>query len=329
MTRSDLLKKMFQSYRNGDHTGFSAAAQQVIDDERKKNHVILANELERLLSNGAVARPLHSGNLRPLPKAREDAPLLRLEEPSRSFQELVLKPETRKNLLQVVSEFRSGSVLHAHAMRPRSHLLFVGPPGCGKSVTAEAIAMELGLPLAKVHLATVVSSYLGETSRNLEAIFRFCEQGSWVLLFDEFDALAKERSDRAEHGELKRVVTAFLQLLDGFHGPSMVIATTNHPALLDEAVWRRFDEVVAFPLPTEEEIEKVLEIKLRSVRIRFAKNGVAHRLKGLSHADIEAVCHDALRQAILDGRNTVELQQMMRGLSRMKNRWKTIRSFRG
>ncbi|MGH9785078.1 MAG: AAA family ATPase, partial [Terriglobia bacterium] len=98
--------------------------------------------------------------------------------------------------MELTREFRSSSVLRAHGLRPRYRVLFVGPPGCGKSVTAEALALELGVPLAKVNLPAVVSSFLGETARNIQGIFSFCEQGSWVIFFDEFDALAKERADK-------------------------------------------------------------------------------------------------------------------------------------
>lgn len=328
MSRGDLLKKMFQSYEKGDDTAFRAAAKEVIDEERKKKHDILADQLAGLLQ-GKIPRPrpLHVASLKPLPKGREDMPLLSLENPFRSFADLVLKERTRTALLELVREFRSGSVLRAHALRPRTRLLFIGPPGCGKSVTAEATALELGIPLAKVHLATVVSSYLGETSRNLEAIFSFCEQGSWVILFDEFDALAKERSDKAEHGELKRVVTAFLQLLDDFQGDSLVIAATNHPTLLDEAVWRRFDEVIDFPLPTQPEIKELLKVKLRGARHRFSILELARRMKGLSHAEVELICHYALRRTVLASRDEVHSEDIDDGLRRMEERRTAIRSY--
>lgn len=326
MARSDLLKKMFLSYQKGDDTSFREAAEEVILDERKKKHNILADQLQGLLK-GREPRPLHVASLKPLPKGRDDVSLLALENPQRTFDEVVLKSDTRGLLLEIVREFRSAGVLHAHALRPRNHLLFIGPPGCGKSVTAEALASELGIPLARVQLATVVSSYLGDTSRNLEAIFSFCEQGSWVLLFDEIDTLAKERADRSDHGELKRVVTAFLQLLDQFLGESIVIAATNHPALLDEAVWRRFDEVVAFPLPETKETAAFLELKLRSTRFQFSLHELAGRMGGLTFAEVEVVCDGALRRQVLDGRTVLEMSDVERGLRRMEERRRAIQAF--
>lgn len=329
MARSDLLKAMFSSYSKGDDAAFRRIALEVIQEERRKNHSLLADELEQLLSGGKpTKKPLHVASLRPLPKGRDDLPLLTLEQATTTFEELVLPSSIQSDLSRACREFRQASTLRAHGLRPRNRLLFVGPPGCGKSATAEAMASELGLPIAKVHLATVVSSFLGETSRNLEAIFNYCEQGTWVLLFDEFDALAKERGDRSEHGELKRVVTAFLQLLDEFAGNSFVIATTNHPVLLDEAVWRRFDDVIAFEALSESQIAELLALKLRTHVVRAPLDKFVPRLAGMSGAEIEAVCHDALREVVMEGRDTVELDDLAAATTRLEERRNAIRSYR-
>src|SRR5262249_4991728 len=133
-----------------------------------------------------------------------------------------------------------------------------GPPGCGKSVVAEGLAHDLYLPLATVRFDAVVSSYLGETGANLRKVFDFARGRPVVLLFDEFDAIGKHRTALDEHGELKRVVTSFLQLLDSFHAETLTIAATNHQGLLDPALWRRFDEILYFPPPNSEETESLL-----------------------------------------------------------------------
>jgi SpoVK/Ycf46/Vps4 family AAA+-type ATPase len=328
VARSDLLKAMFRNYSRGDDAGFRAVAIEIIQEERRKNHSLLADELEQLLlQEEPTRRPLHLSSLRPLPKGREDAALLKLEQPSRTFHELVLPGEVQSTLLRSCREFAESSTLRAHGLRPRNHLLFVGPPGSGKSVTAEAMGAELGLPIAKVYLASVVSSFLGETARNLQAIFDYCSQGSWVLFFDEFDALAKERGDKSEHGELKRVVTAFLQLLDDFRGNSLVVAATNHPTLLDEAVWRRFDEVIAFRFPMEDEIERLVALKLRTHVVHAPLRDVSARLVGMSGAEIEAVCYDALRDVVMDGRDAVEVADLDRAARRLEERRKAILGF--
>ena len=296
MARSDHVKALLRSHQRGDEAGFQRAAKDLIDDERRKRHDLVAEQLEAILEEpGHTRRPLQVSSLRPLPKTRDDLPLISLEEPRLSFQDLVLPEAVAEVFDSLVEEFRQRSALRAHGVAPRSSLLLVGPPGCGKSASAEAVAGQLGLPIAKVQLATVVSSYLGETARNLEQIFNFLEVGSWVLVFDEFDMLGRERADRADHGELRRVVAAMLQVVDDHRGHSLFVATSNHPALLDSAVWRRFDEIVELDSPDEAARRRILELKLRSVRHDFDVAGTAEMMEDFSAAEVEAVALDAVR----------------------------------
>lgn len=325
MARSNLLKEMFDSYGRGDHAAFRSAAQDVIRDERRKRHDHLADELQRLLSAAAQPTPLNVSTLAPLPKGRDEHPLVRVRSVQFTLEDVVLRRGTQVLLEELVREQRSAGVLHAHGLRPRSRALLLGPPGTGKTLTAEALAGELGLPLVVVDIATVVSSYLGETSRNLSSIFDFCGRGTWVVLFDEFDALGKERADESEHGELKRVVTAFLQLLDEFQGRSLILAASNHPALIDNAVWRRFDEVLEFRLPTQAEIAAVAARKLRATRHRLPLRDLARSMKGFSHAEVQIVCQDALRRAVLEERGVVVESDLQQAIVRMEERRLAIR----
>jgi len=328
VARSDLLKQMFASYAKGDDAGFRRVAEEVISDERRKQHGVLADQLQGLLGGPPAPRPLNVATMQPLPKGRDDVPLVHIRSADATLDDVVLKPASRALLEELVREYRSASVLHAHGLRPRSRALFIGPPGTGKSLTAEALAGELGLPLLTVDIATVVSSFLGETSRNLAAIFSFCSRGSWVVLFDEFDALAKERSDESEHGELKRVVTAFLQLLDGFDGRSLILAASNHPGLMDDAVWRRFDEVIEFRCPTQAEITSLIDLKLRATRHRLPLTELARQMKGFTQAEIEIICRDALRHAVLGDRGVVAQDDFDNAIKRMEARRLAIRRAR-
>ena len=155
--------------------------------------------------------------------------------------------------------------------------MFCGPSGCGKTLTAEVIAGELGRPLTIVRTDSVVSSFLGETAANLRRVFDFVSASPLVALFDEFDALGKEREDASEHGELRLVVNAVLQMLDAYDGRSLVIAATNHEQLLDSAIWRRFEEVLFLKPPTPAQLLRLLTIKLRGVRYDLDINDLAHR----------------------------------------------------
>lgn len=330
MARSELLKQMLASYQQGDDAGFRRAAAEVIGDERKKRHGLLADQLQRIMdsADSPEQRPRHISSLRPLPQSREDAPLIDLASPARTLDAQTLRPEIRAILDEVVREHHEADVLAAHGLRPSRTLLFVGPPGTGKTSTAEALAGELGVPLARVQIAAVVSSLLGETARNVSAVFDFCRREPWVLVFDEFDALGKERADEGEHGELKRLVTVFLQLLDDFHGPGIVVAATNHPAMLDDAVWRRFDEVVGFRLPTQREAERLVRRMFRRVKLSIPAAELAKRLRGMSHGDIEHTCRAAMKLAILRDADAVTSADFEAAIRRQETRRATIQNSR-
>lgn len=239
--------------------------------------------------------------LRALPQAGIASELMTIRDARISFENLLLPKETRQLFAEVHLELRREDFLVHHGVAPRRTFLFVGPPGTGKSATAEAVADELGRPLATINLSTVVSSLLGDTARNLAAIFDAAERDTYVILFDEFDAIGKERSEGSDHGELRRVVTAFLQQLDAFIGSSILIAATNHPALLDLAAWRRFDEVIAFEPPNVHEIRSLLRLKLRSVRREkgMSVDKIAGACSGLTQADVSKVVTDAYRRHLL------------------------------
>jgi SpoVK/Ycf46/Vps4 family AAA+-type ATPase len=208
-------------------------------------------------------------------------------------------------------------------LKPRNRYLFCGPPGCGKTVTAQAIAGELNIPILYTRFDSIVSSYLGETASNLRKIFDFIEKGTWILFFDEFDAISKQRDSVDEHGELKRVVNTFLQLLDNYNGDSIIIAATNHQNLLDRAVWRRFDEVIMFNKPTESQITELLKKNLK----RYPCSGInldeiSSELVGYSHADIERIVLNTIRTAIIENNSYVDSTQIKKQMNIYKERAK-------
>jgi SpoVK/Ycf46/Vps4 family AAA+-type ATPase len=312
------LKELFRAYRERDELTFRRAAQRIIEDEESKHHLALARDLRQLLVGGSTAPVLDTVALPAPPTDREGGwPLADVRHPSRYLPDLVLDDRITKQLSGIAEEFRRWELLDRHGIPRRQRLLFFGPPGCGKSSAAEGLAAELGLPLAVVRLDAVVSSYLGETASNLNRVFEYAQAGSWILLFDEFDALGKARDDPTEHGEIKRVINAFLQMLDRFSGPSLLIAATNHEQLLDQGLWRRFDEVIAFPKPTVHQIRQILRMRFRSAHHRrLDVPDAARRLRGLPHSAAEKVAWDARRNAVLAGRETVtsdDLEQAIAG----------------
>lgn len=310
MASGKLLRQLIKTGAEGNFDAFRRVSEEVVREERDKKHHLLANDLEKILygrSNSAIH--FHDALADQIPTDRERRlPLLQVLEPVRQLEDVALSDENGSLLDELLHEHHRVELLRSHGLFPADRLLFYGPPGCGKTLTAEVIAHELSLPLAVVRIDSVISSFLGETAANLRKVFDFMSIAPMVFLFDEFDALAKERADGADHGELKRVVNAFLQMLDdrrqAHEGKSLLIAATNHEGILDSAVWRRFDEVMRFDLPNLEQIKRLLFIKLRGLRREFEVEDakIAGLFKGMSHADIERVLRRAAKDMILSGK---------------------------
>ena len=311
------LKEIFRAFHARDELAFRRAAMEIIEEEQAKHHNVLARDLQKLLVAGGGSFDSGSTVIVPAPpKDREgEWDLAEVREPHRLLEDLILNKGVCLALENVVEEIRQWPALDAAGLPRRQRLLLQGPPGCGKTTSAEAIAAELGRPLLIVRLDAVVSSYLGETASNLRRIFEYADQAPFVVLFDEFDALGRSRDDASEHGEMKRVVTAFLQMTDRYQGPSLLLAATNHPGLLDEALWRRFDEVLTFGLPTVHQLRQVLRLRLKGV----AHSGLeidryASALKGRPHAAAEKLVVDARRNALLRDSAVVTAQDVHRAL---------------
>lgn len=322
MASGNLLRQLIKSGIQGDPAGFKAASEAVIREEREKKHHLLANDLERLLYGDRTA--LARGQLKLVTQAtlpvNKDSGLALLEERAviREENDIVLADAAQSSLEEILVEHRREDVLRAHGLQPAQKLLFCGPPGCGKTLAAEVIASALSLPLVVVRLDSVISSLLGETSANLRKVFDFVAERPTVALFDEFDALTKDRGDGGDHGELKRSVNAVLQMMDGYRGQSLLIATTNYESLLDKAVWRRFDEVIRFEPPNLEQIKRLLALKLSGIRRNFEADEpqVAALFKGMAHADIERVLRRAVKELILSGREFLGKAHLEAGLAK-------------
>lgn len=305
MARADLLKKLFSSFKTEDREAFLKTADAIIQDERKKNHGILADELKMIISNGTTfpKKGLSTFSASSVNEKERNAQLFEIIYPEKTLSDVVLTIENRQEIEQVIREFSNWDVLMSNGVYPSRRVLFYGPPGCGKTLTASAIASEIGLPLLYVRFDAIISSYLGETASNIRKVFDFVNGDSYVMLFDEFDAIARSRNDQYEHGEIKRVVNTFLQQLDNFKGRSLIIAATNFEQSLDYAVWRRFDSTLKFDMPNNDERVRLFNLKLK--QFKGSENIIIEflpHMEKFSHADIERAAISVMKQCILDGR---------------------------
>lgn len=331
MASGDLLKKLFRSFKQLDDEGFYAAALEIINQEKQKNHTVLARDLLRIIENGNTGiKPVSSAHyvdFQRLPRDREKGTLLfELRTSEKYLDDIILDEELKRQVNETLKEFRAGAILKSYGLTPRRKLLMTGPPGCGKTLCAEVFSGELGLPLLYTRFDAVISSYLGETAANLRKVFEFAQSGTWVVFFDEFDAIGKSRDDLSEHGELKRVVNTFLQLLDRFQTESLFIAATNHESMLDRALWRRFDDILYFGLPNEDQIKELLNLKLKGFHHRKLNiQKFISKMVGWSYADIERVCIDSIKQSILDGNNEVTDADFIMSLEQQANRAEIIK----
>ena len=322
MASGKILRQLVKAGVVGDATAFRQASEAIIQEERQKQHHLLANDLERLLYADRASMTSTTRKLHPtatLPSNKDNGLVLLEERPAlREEKDIVLSDSTRAALQEILLEHNREDTLRSYGLLPAQKLLFFGPPGCGKTLAAEVIANSLSLPLVLVRLDSLISSFLGETAANLRKVFDYISQYPVVALFDEFDALTKDRGDSADHGELKRSVNAVLQMMDGYRGNSILIATTNYESLLDKAVWRRFDEIIKFDMPNLEQIKGLLAMKLAGVRRNFEPSDttVASLFNGMSHADIERVLRRAVKEMVLSSREFLETTHLNAALSR-------------
>ena len=332
MARGEILRKLFKSFSRNEREEFLAAANELIEEERNKNHILLDRDLEKLLHNGnGYSKPL-SSNLAPLtqfpepPKDKDTGlALLDVKRFDLTWDHIVLSEKIFDNLQEIVLENRKQDILAAYNLKPKNKLLFCGPPGCGKTQTAKILSSVLSLPLVYVNLTAVFSSYLGETATNLQKIFTYIEQGEWLVLFDEFDAIARDRDNLNEHGEVKRLVNSLLQLIDNATNQSIFVAATNHEKLLDSAVWRRFDEVIFFDNPTVELRTALLSRYLSGIRYTVINlSTFAERLENATGADIERICSDAIKAVILRGERTLTADDLEVAIGRFLERQSII-----
>lgn len=320
MASADQLKALLQSHLEGDEAQFFSIAMQLAAHEAKLGHGKLARELRELIDAAKVQSRTRQNQPVPLARPRgELSGLLAVSYPKLRMADMILSPLVGKRLQRLIKEHTQILKLRSHGLAPRRKLLLIGPPGTGKTLTASILAGELGLPLFLVRLDNLMTKYMGETAAKLRLIFDAIRQTRGVYLFDEFDSIGSQRGLSNDVGEIRRVLNSFLQMVEQDDSDSLLIAATNHPELLDRALFRRFDDVIEYQLPGKEEIVATLKAKLTSFntsRIQWSKT--AEMAAGLSFGDITRVCADAIKDVIIHGRESVTQMDLVHAIKECK-----------
>lgn len=318
MASAEQLKALLESHLEGDDPRFFAVAMQVAAAEARRGHTKLAEELRAMIDK-ARANPIVKTAKSPTPivKPRDGlADLLSVSYPKIRLPDMTLDSRILVRLKRILKEQRHFDKLRSHGLNPRRKLLFTGPPGCGKTMTASALAGELGIPLFVVRLDGLITKYMGESISKLRLIFDAIENTRAVYLFDEFDSIGTHRGFVNDVGEIKRVLNSFLMFIEQDASTSLIIAATNHPQSLDYALFRRFDELIEYELPGIELITETLKTRLglhEKVRLDFKK--VARAAQGLSYAEITQACEEAVKDTIINNRKVITTNDVLATIS--------------
>lgn len=297
MARSDLLLSLVRAGSRGDASTFRKAVEALVAEERAKQHNVLADRLsEYLRENGThLNGKTFSANGTAVARYLEEVV------PRRPVSDLILADEVLRTVNELIEEQQRADLLRSHGLEPRHRLLFVGSPGNGKTSLAESIAYSLALPLLRVRYDSVIGSYLGETASRLRHVFDEVRGRQCVLFFDEFDTVGKERGDPHDTGEVKRVVSSLLLQIDQLPSYVVVVTATNHPELLDKAVWRRFQIRLELPLPTAAQRREWFARFETSASMKLSPRPeqLAKTLEEASFSDLEEFTADILRRWVL------------------------------
>jgi SpoVK/Ycf46/Vps4 family AAA+-type ATPase len=322
--KAELLKRCVRALVDSDGRDFTALCESLISEEKSKGHRLLANQLERTLVDARTRRasePTRTVGLSPRVNAlreERDTQFVRVE-PTQARHIMVLDEVVEERFSRIEREYAARARLAKHGLKYTRRILLYGPPGCGKSLGAERLSWNTGLPLLKVHFDTLISSYFGESASKLRKVFDAAHREPCILFLDECDYIAKKRGDARDIGEVSRIANTLLQLLEDYDAPGLLLAATNLDELLDQAIFRRFDEVFCLPPPGKKQISELFQLALSSIstdrHIFWEK--LADELAGMSSATVVQVAQDAAKHVILDGREIVLHEDIQRAIARI------------
>lgn len=293
MATANQLKMLVKSHFEDNNERFNTIALQIAAHEARLGHTNLANDIRKIIESSKNNKPR-------LKSIDSNLQGLFLEVyPQERLSDLVVAPQIKERIERIIHEFTYKDKLFKHNLENRRKIMFSGNPGTGKTMTASIIANELKLPIYVVLMDKIVTKYMGETSAKLRQIFDFIEDVPAVYLFDEFDAIGGQRGKDNEVGEMRRVLNSFLQFIERDHSDSLIIAATNNLELLDQALFRRFDDVIHYQLPTDNEKIQLLKNRLNGNLSKKEIKELLPELDSLSHAEINQACLDVIKTSVI------------------------------
>lgn len=324
MAASEMIQELIRAHVEQNDARFRTVALQLASREARNGHRIVASRIRDLIDSAVsnAPEPVDAPTATPLARPSEDLrSVLAVGYPKERLADIILLDELADALPRVLIEHRSREQLERFGLQPRRRLLLHGPPGCGKTLAAAVIAGELGLPLLRVRIETLFSRYLGQTAALLSAVFDEMHRVRGVYLFDEFDALGRQRFAANDVGEASRVVSTFLQLVDADDSGAIIVAASNGVNEIDHAVFRRFDDVAHVPLPSVDATGMLLRLQTRGQSIPARELDVlATDLPDLSFAETTRVVTEAMKTMVLDGRKRLRTEDLKAAAERIRVR---------
>jgi SpoVK/Ycf46/Vps4 family AAA+-type ATPase len=313
MATANQIKALLKSHVTGDDEKFITIAMQVAAHEARQGHNKLAEELKQLIDQ-AKSKKKNAANVLSLVQPKKELEgILEASFPKLHLSDLTFSEKQTDTFKRIIKEYKQQDKLRSHNLEPRRKILLYGPPGTGKTATASALANELKLPLFTIRLDGLITKFMGETASKLRLVFDAIRTTRGLYFFDEFDAIGSDRMSPNDVGEIRRVLNSFLQFLEHDESDSFIVAATNYKNLLDPALFRRFDDVLNYELPSQNQVKILVKNKLSHFNLSVSEKEWEQIEKisdGLSHAEITRACDDAAKWMVLEGKESLSFQNI-------------------
>lgn len=315
MATAEQIKLLVKAHYESEDR-FRTRVLQIAVYENNKGHTNLAQDLKEILDSKKI-------NLKKEINIDNNlADLIECSLTETRLNDMVLSEEIFSKVSRIITEFKEKEKLKKYGLTNRRKILLCGAPGTGKTMTASVLANKLNLPLCKIMMDKMLTKYMGESGAKLRQIFNTIDEYKGVYLFDEFDAIGSERTLENDIGEIRRILNLFLQFIEDDNSESLIIAATNNPKMLDQALFRRFDDIIYYTLPNKNEIvnlikNKIVQFKGKNINYNF----LGEEALGLSYADISKICNDAMKEIILDNKNELTEEIIKKHISEKKKEY--------